>query len=235
LIVSFFFFMEPLTIHSRKDNTAGRPLTPEAHTDTYEVQQRDDRPPQDSFFVEVLKFSVLALLIVVPFRVYIAQPFIVNGASMDPTFDTGEYLIVDQLSYRLEEPKRGDVVIFRYPNDPQQYFIKRIIGLPGEVVELSNGETVIIDPITEERVTLTEPYLRTDRTDTHVTTTLSSDEYYVMGDNRSRSSDSREWGPVPRENLVGRAFLRLLPPQHFAIFPGTCTYQDIHDATCTFK
>src|SRR6185295_2417670 len=98
---------------------------------------------RDSFFTELLKFAVIALIIVVPIRFFVAQPFIVSGASMDPTFHNGQYLIVDELSYRFSPPQRGDVIIFRYPRDPSQFFIKRIIGLPGETVKIQGGSISI--------------------------------------------------------------------------------------------
>jgi len=224
--------MDPLTIPPRDTQTdtdsfssASMPEHLPEHEDTQPQQQ-------DSFVVEIFKFAVLALIIVVPFRLFIAQPFIVNGASMAPTFETGEYLIVDQLSYRFEEPQRGDVVIFKFPNDPSKYFIKRIVGLPGEVVQLANGVTTIKNPLNENEIVLDEQYLVMDKTDDHLSITLSSDEYFVMGDNRSASSDSRVWGPVPREMIVGRAFVRLLPPGHFGLFPGSYTFT-IHDTDVT--
>src|SRR3989338_3132721 len=96
-----------------------------------------------SFLLEVAKFVFLALIIVVPVRVYVAQPYIVSGTSMIPTFENGDYLIVDQLSYRLHEPERGDVVVFRYPNDPSKFFIKRIIALPNETLEIESGNITI--------------------------------------------------------------------------------------------
>lgn len=211
--------MEPLTIQPRSSTPpvvqsgAGAPPSP---------RPTDNFPPteNESFLVEIFKFAVLALIIVVPFRFFIAQPFIVSGASMSPTFETGQYLIIDQVTYQFEEPKRGDVVIFRYPNDPSKYFIKRLIGLPGEVVELANGATTIRNPSTNDSRTLEESYVKTDLTDDHLSITLSSDEYFVMGDNRGASSDSRVWGPVPKKNIVGRALLRLLPPATFGVFPG---------------
>jgi len=218
--------MEPLTIKPREVHDGH-----ETHGhDGCESGGRDAAPAerQESFLVEVFKFAILALVIVLPFRWFVAQPFIVSGASMDPTFETGEYLIVDQVSYRLHPPERGDVVIFKFPGDPSKYFIKRIIGVPGEVVKLANGYTTIIDPATGEEMQLNEPYLMTDRTDDHLTITLSGNEYFVMGDNRSKSSDSRVWGPVPRENIVGRAYVRLLPPSHFELLPGEYTY-DMQD------
>jgi signal peptidase I len=173
------------------------------------------------FVVEIFRFAVLALLIVVPFRMSIAQPFIVSGASMSPTFETGQYLIVDQLTYHLEPPTRGDVVIFRYPEDPSKFFIKRLIGLPGETVEIQGQKVSIRDPKTGKSTTLDEPYLHDFNTrDDYLTVTLGPDEYFVMGDNRGASSDSRVWGAVPKKLMVGRAFVRLLPANKISLFPG---------------
>lgn len=215
--------MDPLTIPPRPNNTTdihGSGVNGAA--DPYPEQPAEQQG--DSFIVEVFKFAILALVIVVPFRLFIAQPFIVSGASMSPTFETGEYLVIDQLTYRFEPPKRGDVIVFRFPNDPSKFFIKRIIGLPGEVVELANGYTTIKNPATGTTTRLNEPYLITDRTDDHLTTTLSSDDYFVMGDNRSASSDSRVWGPVPKKDIVGRVLIRLLPVRMFGLFPGAYSY-----------
>lgn len=178
------------------------------------------RGPQESFVVEIFKFAILALVIVVPFRLFVAQPFIVSGASMAPTFETGQYLIIDQVTYRLEQPKRGDVVIFRYPNDPDKFFIKRIIGLPGETVSLKGGVVEIRDSRSGESTRLEEPYISMPTIDDVLTITLSSNEYFVMGDNRPASSDSRVWGPVPRSNIVGKAFARLLPLPLIGLHPG---------------
>lgn len=173
------------------------------------------------FFIEIFRFAVLALLIVVPFRMFIAQPFIVSGASMSPTFETGQYLIVDQLTYHLEQPQRGDVVIFRYPEDPSKFFIKRLIGLPSETVEIQGQKVSIRDTKTGSSTTLQEPYLHDFNTrDDYLTVTLSPDEYFVMGDNRSASSDSRVWGAVPKKLLIGRALIRLLPVDKISLFPG---------------
>jgi signal peptidase I len=212
--------MDPLKLQPRDTNTEDIVHVSEENEDTKEVKEI---VKESSFFGEVFKFALLAFIIVVPFRIFVAQPFIVSGASMSPTFETGEYLIVDQISYRFDEPKRGDVVIFRFPNDPSKFFIKRVIGLPGEVVQLANGVTTIIEPDSTE-IVLDEEYLITDKTDDHVSITLSKDEYFVMGDNRSASSDSRMWGPVPRDNIVGRALVRLLPLTTATVFPGSYMY-----------
>lgn len=178
--------------------------------------------PRANFFTDLIKFSLVALLIVVPIRLYIAQPFIVSGDSMVPTFENGEYLIVDEISYRFEEPARGDVIIFRYPKDPSKYFIKRIIGLPGDTVSLNNGTVTIANAQNPDGFVETGPYLAEgNQTYERYTVALAEDEYFVMGDNRPASSDSRSWGPLPRENIVGRALLRLLPLAHASVLPGS--------------
>lgn len=178
----------------------------------------------DSFFTELLKFALVALVIVIPIRFFVAQPFIVSGASMDPTFATGQYLIVDELSYRLSAPMRGQVIIFRYPKDPTQYFIKRIIGLPGETVSIKNGG-VYVTETSGKTITLGELYVVNVGNGADMTTTLPKGQYFVMGDNRPESSDSRIWGTLPRENIIGRAFVRLLPLQTIGLFPGSTAAQ----------
>ncbi len=179
---------------------------------------------RDSFFTELLKFAVIALIIVVPIRFFVAQPFIVSGASMDPTFATGQYLIVDELSYHFEPPQRGQVIIFKYPKDPTQYFIKRVIGLPNETVKIQGGD-VYIEDTSGKTFKLDEPYIVNKGNGADMTVTLRSGEYFVMGDNRPESSDSRSWGVLPRENIIGRALLRLLPLQTVSVFPGGASPQ----------
>ncbi len=179
---------------------------------------------QDHFFTELLKFALVAAAIVIPVRLYVAQPFIVSGASMDPTFATGQYLIVDELSYHFEAPKRGEVIIFHYPKDPKQFFIKRIIGLPGETVKIENGEVEIVDA-NGKTTTLTETYIKNQGNGSNMIKTLGPGEYFVMGDNRPESSDSRSWGVLPEKNIVGRAFLRLLPVQTIGVLPGSTKAQ----------
>jgi signal peptidase I len=184
----------------------------------------DKSKEKENFFVEILRFSVIATLIVLPFRIYIAQPFIVNGSSMDNTFRNGHYLIVDQVSYRFQEPIRGEVVVFRYPKDPSRFFIKRIIGLPEEIIEISNGKIIIKNSDNPDGFELTEPYIK-DTTYNTLETKLNKDEYFVMGDNRSASLDSRVWGPLHSDLIIGRAFLRLFPPQNINIFPGDYNFK----------
>lgn len=175
-----------------------------------------------SLIAEVARFSVIALLFIVPIRVFIAQPYIVSGASMHPTFESGEYLIVDQLSYRFKEPARGEVIIFRFPLDQSKYFIKRVIGLPGETV-MANGTTLSVKTANGESFVLDEPYIAGDGTGAFEKK-LGSDEYFFMGDNRKASLDSRVFGAVSRSYVIGRALVRLLPPTKISVFPGIYTY-----------
>lgn len=179
---------------------------------------------RENFFTELLKFALIAVVIVVPVRLFVAQPFIVSGASMDPTFHNGQYLIVDELTYRFDDPKRGDVVIFKYPKDPTQFFIKRVIGLPGETVQVSQ-DGVTITTKNGDTFELDESYIVNHGNGKGTTVTLDEDEYFVMGDNRPESSDSRLWGTLPRENIVGRAFLRLLPIEKVSLLPGSTPAQ----------
>ena len=175
---------------------------------------------RDNFFTELLKFALLAIIIVVPIRLFVAKPFLVSGQSMDPTFQNGQYLIVDELTYHFAQPQRGDVIIFKYPKDPSQYFIKRIIGLPGETVHITGG-VVSVTSAAGKTTTLDESYVINHGNGGDVTRPLGSDEYFVMGDNRPESSDSRVWGNLPAANIVGRAIVRLLPIQTASIFPGS--------------
>jgi len=178
----------------------------------------------ENFFTELLKFVALAALIVFPIRLFVAQPFIVSGASMDPTFRNGQYLIVDELSYRLQAPDRGDVIIFRYPKNPKEFFIKRIIGLPTETVSI-NGNAITITKADGSKISLQEPYVVNHGNGSTQSYALRADEYFVMGDNRPESSDSRVWGVLPRDNIVGRAFVRLLPLNLVSVFPGSTPAQ----------
>lgn len=170
---------------------------------------------------EIIRFSIIAILIVIPIRMFIAQPFIVSGASMDNTFHNGEYLIVDQVTYHFNTPTRGDIVIFRYPRDPSKFFIKRIIGVPGDTVHIEQNSVKIINSAYPEGFILDEPYIKSMApTPKPVIENLGEREYFVMGDNRDQSSDSRSWGVLQEERIVGRAFLRLFPPGKVSYLPG---------------
>jgi len=174
-----------------------------------------------NFFIyiwEVIKIVVLACLIVAPIRLFIFQPFFVKGQSMEPNFENGDYLFVDELSYRFKEPQRGEVVVFKYPNDVSQRYIKRIIGLPGETVEVKDGKVDIFNK-DGEKVLKEENYIpQSVLTLGDVKIALKDNEFFVLGDNRAASSDSRRWGPVPKEDIIGRVFFRVWPIDTFTTF-----------------
>jgi len=169
-----------------------------------------------AFVWEVVKIAVIAAVIVVPIRYYLFQPFFVRGQSMDPNFENGDYLIIDEISYRFGTPQRGEVVVFRFPYDNSQRFIKRIIGLPGETVEIENGEITIYS---ESGLKLLDEsdYLNV-ATQGNIRVELGENEYFVMGDNRDFSFDSRRFGPITKDNIIGRVVLRAWPFDSLSLF-----------------
>jgi len=176
----------------------------------------------NSFLKELFHFALIILFVVLPIRFFVAQPFVVVGTSMEPTFLNKDYLIVDELSYRLSDPKRGDVIIFKFPGgeEKQKYFIKRIIGLPGETVDIKNGVVTIFNSKNPNGFVLNETYIAEPPRNT-LTMTVETDRYFVMGDNRDVSYDSRSWGPLDKREIVGKAFLRLLPLKNTDLHPGS--------------
>lgn len=158
---------------------------------------------------EVVAVAVIAVFLI---RTFLIQPFLVNGASMEPNFSSGDYLLIDEISYRFREPARGEVVVFRYPGDPGTYFIKRVIGLPGEKVSISGGRIEISDSAGSSKFVLDENYLPTGlKTSGDEKLELKADEYFVLGDNRNYSFDSRSWGVLDNSKIVGLVRLRLWP------------------------
>jgi signal peptidase I len=174
-----------------------------------------------TFTFELIKIVVISLVIIIPVRHFLIQPFYVKGASMEPNFYDHEYLIIDEITYRFEEPKRGDIIVFRYPKDPQEYFIKRLIGLPGEEVQIADGNVVIYNAENPGGFILEEPYLA-EGTKTYnfseEKVTLSDNEYFVLGDNRNSSKDSRSFGPVNQSFISGRVLLRGWPFDRITLF-----------------
>jgi signal peptidase I len=169
------------------------------------------------FILEISKIVAIALLIVIPIRYFIFQPFYVKGASMEPNFRDGDYLIIDEITYKFKAPERGEVIVFRYPNDPSQRYIKRIIGLPGETIEIEQGKIIIYDEDGNGQALEELAYLPASTlTPGDVLVALEENEYFVLGDNRAASADSRRWGSLPRENIIGRALIRAWPPTAFA-------------------
>ncbi len=192
------------------------------------VESEDTTPEKSpsvgSFLWELARIVIIAFIVMIGFRFFIAEPFIVSGSSMVPNYHNREYLVVNKLSYHLRQPERGDVIVFRYPKDTSQYFIKRIIALPGESVKVQNGKVYIKNAEHQEWSALTEPYLSNQ----DITfgkdeeTTLGTEEFFVLGDNRLASSDSRVWGILPRHDIIGTAWLRVFPLNSFgtAHFPA---------------
>lgn len=164
-----------------------------------------------SSILEVLKMVIIAALIVIPIRYFVFQPFLVKGQSMEPNFGNGDYLIVDEISYRFRDPQRGEVIVFKFPPNPSQRFIKRIIGLPEETVEVKNGKVAIYKD-GEPQVLDESIYLSSSLTTKgDIRVVLGENEYFVLGDNRDFSFDSRRFGSLPEKKIVGRVFLRVWP------------------------
>lgn len=174
-----------------------------------------------AFVFELIQVAAVSLAIIIPVRYFLIQPFYVKGASMEPSFFDHEYLIIDELSYRFHTPSRGDIVVFRYPMDPKQFFIKRVIGLPGETVEVNENEVKIYNDEHPNGMTLDESaYLSKDIKSSSAkrTLTLKSGEYFVMGDNRGSSLDSRFFGAIKQSDIVGRVWLRGWPFDRWKMF-----------------
>ena len=182
--------------------------------------------PKQSFtqgLGDFAKFAAFVLITVFIIRFFIAQPFIVSGASMAPNFASNDYLIVDELSYRFHPPHRGDVIIFHPPIDPSAYYIKRVIGIPGDHIEIKNGVVTITDTQYPKGIVLSEPYITRDTLTEDVVKDVPAGEYFAMGDNRPESYDSRAWGLLPAQNITGRALLRLFPLSEINILPAEHT------------
>jgi len=176
------------------------------------------------FIWEILKITVIASAIVLPIRFFLFQPFLVKGPSMEPNFENNDYLIVDEISYRIRAPERGEVIVFKFPLNTSQRFIKRIIGLPGELVEINNREIKVskngkIEILNESKYL--NPALKTEG---NVSVILKANEYFVLGDNREASFDSRRFGIVPMSDIIGRVAFRAWPFAALTAF-GAPAYQ----------
>jgi signal peptidase I len=174
------------------------------------------------FFVSVLEIIEIAFITVgtvVLIRFFLVQPFLVSGDSMKPNFANGNYLLIDEITYRFRSPQRGEVVVFKYPSNAGTYFIKRIIGLPGERVQVKDGRVTVSSDAHPDGIVLTEDYLPPGTaTSGGADATLGECEYFVLGDNRAFSFDSRSWGVLGCDNIVGVARLRLWPPYDIGSF-----------------
>ncbi len=205
------------------------PEQPTEHDRERDSSDKEESLSAGQFFSEMVKVFLLAAVIIIPIRVFLFQPFFVQGSSMVPNFHDGEYLIVNEFGYKktevgvagyrffttdpFRELVRQEPVVFRSPQNNGQYLIKRVIGLPGETVKIERSKVMIANDIHPEGFVLDESeYLA----DTVVTTdmkalTLGPDEYFVLGDNRTASHDSRFFGPVDKDMIIGRVLFRAWP------------------------
>lgn len=170
------------------------------------------------FILEVVQIVIISAAIIIPIRYFLIQPFYVKGASMEPNFFDHEYLIIDEITYRFDDPVRGEIVVFRYPENPSEFFIKRVVALPGETVEITDGKVIIYNNDNPSGIVLDETYLDVDQTFGKKRVSLNEDEYFVLGDNRDKSLDSRTFGPIRRSDIVGRVWLRGLPLSRINVF-----------------
>ena len=185
--------------------------------------ESDERPSS------LLLWIISVVIVVKIAQVYVIQPFIVDGGSMLPTFHNKEFLLVDKFSYLIGEPDRGDILIFKlYEGGSNQYvgkhLIKRVIGLPGERVVVRDGTTTIYNDTYPEGFTLDESFILYKDKEKNVDITLDENHYFVMGDNRAQSYDSRDWGPLNKENIKGQVLLRIYPFGTASYEPGRYIY-----------
>lgn len=175
-----------------------------------------------SFFTfswDIIKVAVIALVFAGFVRYFLVQPFFVEGASMEPNFLDGQYLLIDEVSYYFKEIKRGEVIVFHYPLDSSKYYIKRVIATPGETVEIKKGKVIIYNEDNPEGFLIDESYLLGEIITTgDIKKKLARNEYFVLGDNRLASSDSRQWGTLPRNDIVGRVWVRAWPINQATVF-----------------
>lgn len=168
--------------------------------------------------MELAAIIIGAFLFAFLIRTFVVQPFFVKGQSMEPNFLEKEYLVIDEISYRFREPERGDVIVFKYPKDLKIYFIKRVIALPNETISIKNGNIIIYNEDHQDGFEIDESYLSENvYTAGDIYTTLGNGEYFVLGDNRPRSSDSRQWGVLDKKFIIGRAWIRVWPFNQLSI------------------
>ncbi len=186
------------------------------------VQAAPEKDDRGSLFF----YTLLALGVALIIRFYVAAPYVVSGSSMEPNFDNWDYLITDRLSYRLEEPQRGDVIVFHLPQEYSRTLIKRVIGLPGDTIAVEGNRVRITNIDNPEGFILDEPYLSEQNFGgpSNITVTLGATDYFVLGDNRKVSSDSRTWGALPEDHIVGRVLLRLFPLSNIDLLPAEARY-----------
>ena len=208
-------------------------LLPNAHGNQRSGNSPEDvtpsSPPREAetgSIGSLFGYTLLALCLALFIRFFIAAPYVVSGSSMEPNFDNWDYLITDRISYRIENPKRGDIIVFHLPTQYSRTLIKRIIALPNETVTVSSKGVFVKNAAQPNGLYLKEPYLAPENLGgpLGMTITLGPDDYFVLGDNRRVSSDSRTWGTLPKEDIVGRVFLRLFPISKLGALPAEARY-----------
>ncbi len=186
-----------------------------------------EQKKQEPLWRELLKIAIVVGLAILIVRFFVFKPFYVKGASMEPAYFDHEYLIIDEITYRFNEPKRGDVVVFRPPVNTTDYYIKRVIGLPGETVKVINGDVIIFSNDNPQGFKLDESsYLMHKGTqEESIVLKLGTNQYFMLGDNRPVSSDSRRFGAVDRSAIVGRTYLRGWPLTRLGVVANAVTYE----------
>ncbi len=159
---------------------------------------------------EILETLILTAIIFLGVRVLV-QNYKVEGFSMEPTLNDGQYLLINKIGTHFQPPKRGDIIVFEYPLDTSKSFVKRVIGLPGDTVEVRDHDTIVDGKV------ISEPYIKAPANSFFPPTVVPPHEYFVMGDNRNNSSDSRSWGMLPENDLIGTAWVSYWPPSSWGI------------------
>ncbi|HNZ86513.1 MAG TPA: signal peptidase I [bacterium] len=179
-----------------------------------------------SFVLEIVKTVIISLAIILPIRYFLIQPFMVDGASMEPNFYNADYLIIDEISYRFKVPERGDVVVFKNPENTKEYFIKRVIGLPGETIKIQDGKVFLKNINSGEFEQIQEDYLPVNLQTIGVgrDIIIPDNHYFVLGDNRSNSRDSRYFGAISEDLITGKVLLRGYPFNRIKLFTGDKQY-----------
>jgi len=209
----------------KKSPVEGQETTHEVARDAFS-STTDTNAPKKKQDGSLLLYTIVAIGIALVVRFFIAAPYLVDGPSMEETFHNHDYLIVDRLTYRLGSPERGDVVVFKSPQENGNTLIKRIIGLPGDTVTVNDTSVTIANAANPKGFVLEEPYISAENLGggSGMTVTLAPDHYFVMGDNRRVSYDSRSWGTLPGDDIVGRVIVRLYPFSDIGILPGEARY-----------
>jgi signal peptidase I len=192
------------------------------HTQTVsELQESNEkRSGFLRFVVDIVETLILSVILFAAINAVSAR-IRVDGASMEPTLQSGEFVIVNKLAYVIGQPKTGDVIVFHFPRDPEQEYIKRVIGLPGDQVVIKEGRVTVNGQLLEEEYIAASPVYE-------ATWDVPSDSLFVLGDNRNNSSDSHSWGPVPVEYVVGKAILIYWPPTEWGMISQLSTASAAH-------